>query len=122
MNCHGKAGGKTPGRIQPSGWGGTAKPAQPACEEGTAGSEGALQGFTDAKSDSRTDRRAVRAQPPLPLPRGMVSIRQSLQPCYGMRGFVITLLDVLHMINIPEVLNSGWKERCLHPAPSWKLC
>lgn len=35
---------------------------------------------------------------------------------------MITLLDVLQMINIPEVLNAGWKERCLHPAPSWKLC
>lgn len=51
----------------------------------------------------------------------MVPISQSLQPPYGMRGWVITLLDVLYVTNIPGVLNSGWKERRLHPAPSWNL-
>lgn len=51
-----------------------------------AGPKGAFQEFTDAPSDSGTDGRTVRVQPPLPLLRGMVPISRSLQPCYGMRG------------------------------------
>lgn len=90
VNCCGKAGGENSGSIGHSSWGGTANPVQPARREGTAGPRGALQPFTDAKSDPRTDGQTVRAQ----LPRGMDPISQSLQPRYGMRGFVITLLDV----------------------------
>lgn len=51
MNCYGKAGGETPESIEPSRWGGTAKPARPARKEGTAGPKE----FTDAKSDSWKD-------------------------------------------------------------------
>lgn len=107
--------GKLQEGSSPQAGGGTAKAAQGARKDGET--QRSLQEFTDAQSDSGTDGRTVRAQPPLPLP-----ISRSLQPCYGMRGFVITLLDVLHTINNPGVLNSGWKERRLHPAPSWKLC
>lgn len=113
MNFRGKAGGETPGRIPPQE--GEEEQSQP-CKEGTAGPKGALQGFTNDKSDPRTDGRTVRAQP-----SGDGSHFPEFAAVLRDEGICDNIVGCVICDKYPRGFELRVKEWRLHTAPSWNL-